>query len=478
MDLKRRDAERNDAQVLQAILAEDLMAFIEYAFGVIAPGKVFRPNWHLQAVAYKLAQVARGEVRRLIITMPPRNLKSIAASVALPAWVLGRDPTERVVCVSYSDVLSRTHHNDFRALLNDPVYQAVFPGTRIDPKKNTEREIMTTRRGRRLATSIEGTVTGLGGNLMIIDDPIKPGEAHSEAVRNKVLDSYRSTLITRGDDKSKTRIVVVMQRVDAQDLAGYLQEQGGYDLLSFPAIATDDGLFDLGHGFQHMRRAGDVLHPEHESRAILDEIRREMGPVAFSAQYQQAPIPPGGLIFKREWLHETGQPATSGAAQRIIISWDIALSETESGDYSVGVVLLRDRDKFHVLEVMRGRWRFDELKRRVIDSQRRYGGTLVIEDSPISKGLIQTLRENSINVVSIKPTTDKRARAIAQSDLFAGGSISLQARAAWLQEFKAELLAFPGGKHDDQVDALTQGLAYGRQAWSQRMIVGTVRGLG
>ena len=219
----------------------------------------------------------------------------------------------------------------------------------------------------------------------------------------------------------------------------------------------------MGHGFEYHRKAGDVLYPKHEPRSSLEEIEREMGPIAFSAQYQQAPIPPGGLIIKREWIREAARPAQDGTSEHVIVSWDIALSEAETGDYSACAVLLRRGERFHVLEVMRGRWRFDELKKRVIDSRRRYAGALLIEDSPISKGLIQSLRENRINVVQISPTTDKRARLIAQSDLFAGGSISFQAGGTWLPELKAELLAFPGGKHDDQVDALTQGLAYGRK---------------
>ena len=195
-----------------------------------------------------------------------------------------------------------------------------------------------------------------------------------------------------------------------------------------------------------------------------------MGPIAFSAQYQQAPIPPGGLIIKREWIREAPRPAQDGTSESLIVSWEIALSEAETGDYSACVVLVRRGDRFHVLETMRGRWRFDELKKRVIDSRRRYPGALVIEDSPISKGLIQSLRENNINIVPIRPTADKRARVIAQSDLFAGGSVTFQAGAPWLPEHTAELLAFPGGKHDDQVDALTQGLAYGREAFSRRVI--------
>jgi len=145
------------------------------------------------------------------------------------------------------------------------------------------------------------------------------------------------------------------------------------------------------------------------------------------------------------------------------MSWDIALSETETGDYSACVVLLRRGEVFYVLEVLRGRFPFDTLMQKVMEVKRRYasGSTLLIEDSPISRGLIQNLRGKSINVTEYKPDSDKRARVIAQTDLFAGGSVRFPRRAAWLEELTAELLAFRG-RHDDQVAALTQGLAWGR----------------
>jgi hypothetical protein len=133
--------------VLQALLADDLMAFTEFTFGVVRPGIPFKPNWHLEAITHKLSQVARGHVRRLIITLPPRTLKSLCASVALPAWFLGHYPWERVVVVSYSDILARYHANDFRRVVNDPLYQATFPAMRLD--RETDREIATTMRGKR-----------------------------------------------------------------------------------------------------------------------------------------------------------------------------------------------------------------------------------------------------------------------------------------------------------------------------------------
>src|SRR5262249_22192392 len=320
--------------VFQVLLANNLTSFTEFAFGVVRPGVVFKPNWHFEAVTEKLSQVARGDVRRLIITLPPRSLKSLSASVALPAWFLGRHPWERVVVVSYSDFLARTHANDFRRLVNHPIYQASFPGMRLE--RDTDPEIITTKRCKRIATSIDGTLTGLGGNLIIIDDPLKLGDAMSESVRERVIEWYRSTLLSRADDKTAARIVLVMQRV----------------------------------------------------------------------------------------------------------------------------VLLRRREVFYVLEVLRGRFPFDTLMQKVMEVKRRYasGSTLLIEDSPISRGLIQNLRGKSINVTDYKPDSDKRARVIAQTDLFAGGSVCFPRRAAWLEELTAELLAFPG-RHDDQVDALTQGLA-------------------
>ena len=459
--------------VFHALLHQDLMSFTEFAFGVVRAGVLFRPNWHLEALTHKLAQVAEGSVRRLIVTIPPRSLKSLCASVALPAWFLGHEPWQRVVVVSYSDHLARTHADDFRLLVTHPTYQATFPEMRLS--RETDREIVTNQRGKRIATSIDGTLTGLGGNLIVIDDPLKLGDAMSEAVRARVIEWYRSTLLSRADDKSTARIVVVMQRVHQDDLAGYLQSQGGFEVLNLPAIAQRTTTFELGHGRIYSRQKGELLHPDHESVGALRELKREMGPIAFSAQYQQCPIPPGGTIVKRRWL-TTYETVGYEPGDKIIMSWDVALSEAETGDYSACVVLLQRNEVFYVLEVVRGRFPFEVLKRKVIEVKRRYGSeTLLIEDSPISRGLIQSLREQSINVTVYKPDTDKRARLIAQTDLFAGGPVRLPKRGRWIEEFVGELLAFPA-RHDDQVDALTQGLAWGRHRNSQRCFTAFVRG--
>jgi predicted phage terminase large subunit-like protein len=451
-------------QIYRAILATDFRAFVDYVFGLLRPGIEFKPNWHIDAMAHKVSQVASGDVKRLIITVPPRNLKSIIASVALPAWYLGHNPSERVVCVSYSAELAKTHSNDFRRVVTDPVYQAVFP--KMVLSRETDSEIHTTQRGRRYATSIQGTLTGRGGNLFIIDDPLKPGDATSEVSRERVIEWYRSTLVTRPDDKQAARIMVVMQRIHVDDLVGYLLEnEAGFEVLNLPAVAQSTTTYDLGGGRTHTREKGDLLHPAHEPAEVLRGIKNSMGPMAFSAQYQQAPEPAGGKIIKRKMLryYSAVEPRPT---DRIVLSWDIALSEKEAADYSACVVLLNRGDSYFVLEVIRGKFPFDRLKDKIIEVKERYGqaASLVIEDSGISYGLIQSLQEKNINVVDYKPKGDKQERLISQIDLFMGGSVLLPKEAPWLEAFVAELLSFPG-RHDDQVDALAQGLARRREAW-------------
>ncbi len=466
-----------DAQALRAILATDFRFFVYYVFGVLRPGEPFKPNWHIDAMAYKVSQVASGEVKRLIIAVPPRHLKSIIASVALPAWYLGHNPSERVVCVSYSAELAKTHANDFRRVVKDPLYQAVFPTMRVE--RETDAEIQTTLRGRRYATSIQGTLTGRGGNLFIIDDPLKPGDASSDVTREGVIEWYRSTLVTRPDDKQTARIIVVMQRIHVDDLVGYLLDSdAGYEVLSLPAIAQSTTTYDLGGGRTHTREKGDLLHPAHEPADVLRGIRKSMGSMQFSAQYQQAPEPAGGKIIKQKMLryYYAVEPRPS---DRIVLSWDIALSEQEAGDYSACVVLLNRGDSYFVHDVVRGKFPFDRLKEKIIEVKQRYGkaASLVIEESPISHGLIQSLQEKRINVVGIKPDRDKQSRLISQIDLFEGGSVLLPKDAPWLDAFVSELLSFPG-RHDDQVDALSQGLAWRREAWKAPLVQRTTRGMG
>jgi len=281
--------------------------------------------------------------------------------------------------------------------------------------------------------------------------------------RQRVIEWFGSTLSTRPDDKQVARILVVMQRIHVDDLVGHLLESdAGYEVLSLPAIAQSTTTYDLGGGRTHVREKGDLLHPAHEPAEVLQEIKKSMGSMLFSAQYQQSPEPAGGKIIKRKML-KYYSTVERQPADRIVLSWDIALSEQEAADYSACVVLINRGDLYYVHNVIRGKFPFDRLKEKIIEVKQRYGtAPLLIEESPISHGLIQSLREKHINVVDIKPDRDKQSRLISQIDLFEGGSILLPKDAPWLDAFVAELLSFPG-RHDDQVDALSQGLAWRRE---------------
>ena len=177
-----------DAAVLAALLRNDFGAFIWKTFLTVSPGRPFLPNWHIQAIDYHLMRVHAGEISRLLICQPPRTLKSICVSVAYVAWVLGHDPTRRVIVVSYSNELAAELHRQFRMVVDSPWYQALFPGMRA--ARDTGTEFVTTAGGCRYATSVGGTLTGRGGDLIILDDPQKAEDATSEPMRRRLIEWY------------------------------------------------------------------------------------------------------------------------------------------------------------------------------------------------------------------------------------------------------------------------------------------------
>jgi predicted phage terminase large subunit-like protein len=452
-----------DPRVVAAILRGDLYSFIQAVFPVVSPNAPFKPNWHLEAIAFALTRVLRGEIKRLIITVPPRSLKSICASVAFPAFVLGHEPTRRIICVSYSEALARKHANDCRALMRSALYNRLFPNTRISPGKDTELEFASTAGGYRLSASVGGTLTGRGGNFVIIDDPMKPQDAYSEAARESTKQWYANTLLTRLDDKTEDAIVVVMQRLHPDDLVGHILEQGGWTHLNLPAIAESEYRVPLSPTRDHLRRPGELLHPEREPRAVLDEIKQSMGSLDFAAQYQQEPIAEGGNLIKWDWFESYDKPPFRQPGDRIIVSWDTAMSGKDLASYSACVVLQVRDETAYVLDVVRERLEYPDLRRKVIELHRRWRNAcnkyaLVIENKGSGMSLIQDLKQEHIHAVRVDPEGDKVMRMNAQTARIEAGSVSLPSRAGWLDEFRREILAFPAGRYSDQVDAFSQAL--------------------
>lgn len=285
-----------------ALLRKDFTAFLRKAYPWISGGETMLWNWHLDAMACQLDRVMRGDNRRLLVTLPPRNGKSKTISVIWVAFMLGQDPRLNFVCVSYSNDLSAKMARDSLSIMMAPWYRELFPRTIISEKRSASGDFETTAGGGRLATSVTGTLTGRGGDIIILDDVIKPDEAQSDTTRDNVNNWYESTLASRLNDKASGAIITVMQRLHQYDLAGKLIDSGGWHHLSLPAIAIVDETIPLTRGRCHRRRAGDILHPAREPLAVLDELKRSMGSIAFAAQYQQDPVPAIGNMIKAEWL--------------------------------------------------------------------------------------------------------------------------------------------------------------------------------
>ena len=451
-----------DRALLNAILRNDLVAFFQRCFMTLNPKATFLPNWHIEAIAYHLELVRTGKIQRLIINMPPRSFKSIACSVAFPAFVLGQDPSKRIVVVSYGSNLAVKHANDCRAILQCPWYLRAFPGTRIARNKNTETEIATTRYGFRLATSVGGTLTGRGGDILIIDDPLKPQDAYSESKRGAANEWFDNTLLTRLDDKQTGAIVVVMQRLHADDLTGkLLRNSDGWTVLNLPAIAEKDEQILIGEDRYFIRKEGDLLHAERENLQVLKNLRAAMGPDLFAAQYQQNPTPPGGNMIKRHWIrrYEKLPPRTSST--RVMQSYDTASKEGEKNSYSVCSTFYVCERKYYLADVLRKRLDYPTLKARAFAHAQLHKPTdILIEDTGVGTALAAELRSAGYPAIAIKVEQNKETRMSIQSAKFESGQIFFPHSAPWLEQLEEELCAFPAGRHDDQVDSISQALAY------------------
>lgn len=455
----------SDQAALDAILRQDFASFVQKAFSAVNGGERLQLNWHHEAIGWELDRIRRGEINRLIVTMPPRNLKSILISVAWVAWMLGLNPRLEFVCVSYSADLSRKLAIDCRAIMQRGWYRRIFPATRLRRGSSGGMDFQTTAGGGRFSTSVGGTLTGRGGDIIIIDDPIKPDEAMSEAIRSSTVGWYRNTLATRLNGQDQGTIVLVMQRLHEEDLAGYLLEAEKWQHLSLPAIADETRQIQVGAKRFYQFREGTALHPERESLEVLHRLKRTMGTARFSAQYQQSPVPAEGLNVKREWFRYYDENPTFQQGDRIVQSWDTASKDGVFSDFSVCDTALLRRRQVYVLDVYRAKLQFPDLKRMVISHAVDWNAkVLLIEDAASGQQLLQILkREVHPGVprpIGRKPEADKLSRFSAQTHLIEAGEMLLPKDASWLAEFQLELLGFPNRKHDDQVDALTQLLAW------------------
>jgi predicted phage terminase large subunit-like protein len=452
----------------RTILRRDFASFAERAFYELHGHGDFAFNWHFEVVAARLAAVRAGRIRRLIVNLPPRHLKSLLASVAFPAWCLGRDPGLRLLCVSYAQDLADQQARQSRALISSAWYRRVF-ATRLSTSKSAVQEFVTTAQGYRLSVSVGGALTGRGADIIVLDDPLKPEDALSRSQRQRVNDWYDHTLYSRLNDKQRSAIVLVMHRLHDDDLTAHVLAQESWEVACFPAIAEADEchVVETRRGPRlFVRREGEALHPGREPLALLETIRRATGDYNFAGQYQQRPAPQGGGLVKRAWFRRYTAAELPMKFDRVVQSWDTASKATELSDYSVCTSWGILGNDLYLLDVLRRRMEYPELKRAVRARYEAFAAAVVlIEDKASGTQLIQDLvAEGLWAITRYAPQADKVMRLVAQTATIENGFVHLPDSALWLGAYLDELTSFPHSRHDDQVDSTAQALDWLKHA--------------
>lgn len=458
-----RQTDKALATIYRKVLRQDFPTFLARVFQTINPGTPFQGNWHQELIMEYLSACESGELQRLIINMPPRMLKSTTVSVAWPAWILGKNPNERILVASFAKSLALRHSLDTRMVMQAPWYRQAFPEASLSRDQNERFKFLTTERGFRMAASVGSAITGEGGNFLIVDDPLSPPQAARAQARSHCIDWFNHTFLTRLDDKQKGVIVVVMQRLHPEDLSGYLLKQKtGWEHLVLPAISERETRYSFG-GLSFLREAQEPLHPEREPLSLLNRVRAEIGALAFAAQYQQQPVLADGMLVRPAWIKRYETPPDTEV--QVVLSWDTAIQAGENRDYSVCSVWYYNGRAHFLIDVLRQRLEYPELKHTVISLADKWRPhAVLIENKASGQSLIQDIRrETSLPVIPVTPKQDKVSRLAAVTPLFEAGNVLFPVRASWLAVLEEELFAFPQGPHDDQVDSLSQYLNWMRE---------------
>lgn len=451
-------------EMVDVLCRHSLAAFTWRVFKELHAGNVeYVPNWHVEAICHELAEVKAGRNKRLVVTMPPRCLKSITTAVAFVAWLLGHDPHCKIIVASYGLDLARKHGSDCRRVMEADWYARLFPRTRLAQRGTTQDELKTTAGGGRKAVSVGGAVTGHGADYIIVDDLLKAGDASSETELLRAQEFIEGSLLSRFDRPAEGRVVAIQQRLHEMDPAGYLLDKG-YRHLNLPAIAEEHETIDLGYGRVHRRAPGDLLFPARLDRATLEQFRRDMGSATFNMQYQQNPVAPDGSVLRWEWFKTYEEVGARSDYQVVVQSWDIGTSANPRSDRSVCTTWGFRGNAWFLLDVFRGQFDYPELKKTVLRLADSWeADKVLIEDAASGRPLVQEChRLDRARFRAIRPDKDKQIRFNAACAPVEEGLVHLPREAHWLAEFKRELLGFPRAHYDDQVDSFSQFLNWSK----------------
>jgi predicted phage terminase large subunit-like protein len=471
-------------EIDRELAARNLGEFVRQAWAVVEPATPFVPGWHIDAIVEHLEAVTAGQIRNLLINVPPRHMKSLLVGVFWPGWEWSRWPERRWLFSSYSAQLSIRDSVKCRRLIESPWYQARWGDCfSLTSDQNTKGRFDNNRSGYRLATSVGGSATGEGGDRIVCDDPNNVNEVESDSVRKATNDWFDVVMSTRVNDPKSAAKVVVMQRCHQQDLSGHLLEQGGWEHLSLPAEyegtrrATSIGWSDP------RQQPGELLWPDRFGATELESLKRSLGSYAAAGQLQQRPSPAEGGLLKRHWWRFWQPPNANlppvqvrlpdGTQQAIVAhpvatveeqiqSWDCAFKDLQTSDFVVGQVWGRRGAAFLLLDQVRARMDCPATVRAVREMSRLWPACLakLIEDKANGSAVIQMVAREIPGILPVNPGGGKLARASAVSPLIEAGNVYLPHPQfmPWVNNFIEECADFPNGKNDDQVDAMTQVL--------------------
>ena len=456
---------RIDRQRAENHLAE----FIRQAWPINEPGTPYLHNWHIDLICEYLEAVDAGEILRLLISQPPRTMKSFAATVMFPCWRWIRRPEMRWMFASYAAQLAIEHSLFRRRILESDWYRANWPHVRLTSDQNVKTAYENDRRGKMTATSIGGSAMGMGGNCLVVDDALNTQEAHSDIRRAAANEFFDTTLAIRLNDKRRDAIIVIGQRLHEDDLPGHIlarDEDHEWTHLCIPEHAAERTIVHFPHsGREVVREAGDILWPEREGLKELASVRVLMGTHDYEAQFNQTPAPPGGIMFHTDWWRFYLRPPR---LQDIIQSWDMTFKDAKDSDFVVGQVWGRIGAEKYLLDEVRAQADFPATLRmfRLLTSKWPQAEAKLVEDTANGPAVISTLKREIPGIIPITPKGGKPARAAAVTATIEAGNVYLPALSLdplrvepWVAEFIDEHSRFPNSAHDDRVDACTQALA-------------------
>jgi predicted phage terminase large subunit-like protein len=473
------------AKVEREHATRSLREFVRQAWHVIEPATVFVPGWHIDAIVDHLEAVTRGDIRNLLINVPPRHMKSSLVSVLWPAWEWLLHPARRWLFSSYAATLSIRDSVNCRRLIESPWYRSRWGHVfRLTGDQNAKTRFDNNRSGYRLSTSVGGAVTGEGGDRIVCDDPHNVADVASDPMRNSAIDWWDIAMSTRVNDPKTSAMVIVMQRCHQRDLSGHLLEKGNFEHLCLPAEYEGPGRV-TSIGFSDPRREiGELMWTDRFGPKEIADLKISLGSYGAAGQLQQRPSPAGGGIFKRHWFRyfqpmganlppvvvrmpdgtQMSIPAIEvpHLVDEQIQSWDCTFKDLDTSDYVVGQLWARKGAHFLLGDQFRARTDCPGTVKAIRLMTAKWRGTLaiLIEDKANGSAVIQMLSHEIPGLLPVNPQGGKIARAAAVSPLVEAGNIYLPHPdyAPWVNGFIEECVQFPSGAHDDQVDAMTQAL--------------------